>query len=493
MRLGPWFWANRVKPDNGLNPAGYSVDPKMGLTARGIRHIAYGVGMWPGPEARSLESRGGRAMAFGLSKTRVSPIAVDFGAASLKLLQVTQTEPPQLVAAAAAEVPAQVKHDADERHRFFCQASHDLIRQQPFKGRRAICSLPAHQTLIQPLELADKNAASIDDQVALQLREKLNVEPSRMVVRNFAIQTQSQNGKPLVICVAAGRHAIMRHIEVLSNAKLEAVGMHAEPVAVLRAFAHLYRRADDANLTTCFLDIGSVTTKLVIAHGNEMALAKTIHVAADHLAGSNETDSAAVARNPQQVESASDPIPFQIAQAPQQRQTQAAARTGTSDLQGQASISQIIHSQANPASASTGDSTSDPTQPGTATSDPDPPSRSALDPAGPGPLTSVNSTGDLRQSDALECLVDELQMALRFHGALFPQRSVDKLVFVGGSSRNVTLCQQLAQRVRIAAQLGDPLARVARGKNVVPYQLDMREPQPGWAVPMGLCLSETNL
>ena len=44
-------------------------------------------------------------MALGLSKTRLLPIAVDFGVDSIKLLQVNLTDPPQFVAAVAVDYP----------------------------------------------------------------------------------------------------------------------------------------------------------------------------------------------------------------------------------------------------------------------------------------------------------------------------------------------------------------------------------------------------
>jgi hypothetical protein len=54
----------------------------------------------------------------------------------------------------------------------------------------------------------------------------------------------------------------------------------------------------------------------------------------------------------------------------------------------------------------------------------------------------------------------------------------------------VQRCEQIARALGISAQLGDPLARLARSsRGHAPEGLDMRQPQPGWAVPMGLCLS----
>ena len=56
------------------------------------------------------------------------------------------------------------------------------------------------------------------------------------------------------------------------------------------------------------------------------------------------------------------------------------------------------------------------------------------------------------------------------------------------------MCQKIARALRIGAQLGDPMARLVRvNQDKGSDGVDLRKPQPGWAVPMGLCLSEANI
>ena len=71
-------------------------------------------------------------------------------------------------------------------------------------------------------------------------------------------------------------------MEIAQRAKLDVVGMHCEPLAIAKAFAHLFR-GEESERTTCFIDLGAATTKVVITHGPEMVFTKTIHAAGDHL------------------------------------------------------------------------------------------------------------------------------------------------------------------------------------------------------------------
>lgn len=372
-------------------------------------------------------------MAFGFSRTRVSPIAIDFGSDRLKLLQLIPGNPPQLVAAAAARVPDAARGDAAARHAFFSQALPELMKKQPFKGRRAICSLPAYQTLVQNLEVSRADHAGLEELVADQLRQRMNVDPGRMVIRHHPLGQVVRNGTNMqhVLCMAASRDVVMQYLKLCSDNRIDLVGMHGEPMAVLRAFAN--PETDESGQVICYIDIGASSTKWVIAHGGAVQFAKTVHVAGDHL-------------------------------APLQQAAEAHAQ-----VEANAASSHVRQTQDGGQGAETG-------------------------------LAMLNATGGAASGDSqdqgetVEYLIDELQMSLRYHQSLFPKKPIEKLVFLGGGARQVQTCQRIARAVRIAAQLGDPLARVARiSAAKPPVGVDLNEPQPGWSVPFGLCHSEANL
>jgi Tfp pilus assembly PilM family ATPase len=95
--------------------------------------------------------------------------------------------------------------------------------------------------------------------------------------------------------------------------------------------------------------------------------------------------------------------------------------------------------------------------------------------------------------EMLEGFTDEVRICLRYHAGQFPSRKIDRAVFVGGESRHRGLCQHVAKALRLPAQMADPLARLARTGKEPTVGVDLREPQPGWAVAMGLCMSPTDL
>jgi Tfp pilus assembly PilM family ATPase len=111
------------------------------------------------------------------------------------------------------------------------------------------------------------------------------------------------------------------------------------------------------------------------------------------------------------------------------------------------------------------------------------------------PLGDINAppaaTGEaLEQANAAleeptEQLVSELELCVRYYESCFPGKHIDRAIFVGGESRNVQLCQKIAQQLALPATLGDPLARLLKD-NKTDCPLDLRQPQPGWAIAVGL-------
>ena len=87
----------------------------------------------------------------------------------------------------------------------------------------------------------------------------------------------------------------------------------------------------------------------------------------------------------------------------------------------------------------------------------------------------------------LNVLADELTQCLRYYESVFRNQTVERAIFVGGQAYDKKLCQILAQKLNLPAQIGDPLMRIERiGGAGLSSGLDRREPQPDWAVAVGL-------
>jgi Tfp pilus assembly PilM family ATPase len=408
-------------------------------------------------------------MPLGFSRSRPPSIGVDFGADRVKLAQLLPGEPPQLITAAAADLPVETRDAPAERIAFLADTLPRLLKAQPFKGRRAILSMPALHTVVQQLTIDVTPDLALDDQIAGELHDRLGIDPQRTLIRHHEVACPHKSQREFV-CLAAPRDVVMRYIDLARRCRLDVVGMYAEPHAILAAFGFMHRRATDDQRAVAYIDIGAATTKVIISHGTEMVFAKAVPLGGDHfareLARQNETSFADA------------------------RQTRIAQRQhATADTPAPA-----------PATATDEPTLAPPRRSRLSALDPDPdlddtPPLRAQEPGSPDmirprPADDRPSTG----SETLDCLTDEVTLCVRHHTNSFPEVPLERLVFLGGEASHTPTCQAIAKAVRTAAQLGDPLARVTTrpGKKPTPG-LDLRQPQPAWAVPVGLSLSEPNL
>lgn len=92
-------------------------------------------------------------------------------------------------------------------------------------------------------------------------------------------------------------------------------------------------------------------------------------------------------------------------------------------------------------------------------------------------------------ADPVAKLVDQLTGCLRYYESVFPNRTVELAIFVGGGACDKRLCQSIAERLALPAQIGDPLLRMGRAEGAAfTVGLDRRQAQPAWAVAVGLSL-----
>jgi type IV pilus assembly protein PilM len=411
-----------------------------------------------------------------------NPIGVDFGTDGLRMAQVEAADGEyRLVAAASAEVPAQIRQDPTARLNFFTETIRDRLASGSFRGRRAILSLPAASCFIQHLRMPKLEEEELKKALPWEARGKLPIDPSHALLRHIVAGEvyQDSEQKTEVILMAAAREMVNQLLAAAVKAKLDVVGMNVEPKALVDCFTHIFRRKTDAEQTTCYVDIGCSGTRAVISRGSNILFARGIPVGGDHFnravasALKLSLEDAKVLRI--KVCSLGAPAPAGAA-APEAQQRQPA--------QAPQSLEQAFPLLGAAMKASGGS---------TATA-PAPAAIAHAQHAVPADPVSAELLEKARQvehacREPLSKLTEELDLCRRYHESTFSTRPIDRLVFVGGEARHRSLCQQIARQMSLAAQVGDPMVRMGRTSDVgVESGIDRRQPQPSWAVAIGLSM-----
>jgi type IV pilus assembly protein PilM len=403
---------------------------------------------------------------------KCNPIGVDFGSDSLRLAQIDRSGgngEMRVIAAASADVPPHIRHDPAGRLNFFVETMRDLLVEGKFRGRQAILGLPAAAMFIQHLRMPKLDGEAMKKALPWELRGKLPIDPSHAQLRHIIAGEvyEGQEPKSEVIVVAAAREMVNNFLAAAARAKLDVIGMNVEPKAIVDCFSQLYRRKNDEGVINCYVDIGCAASRAVVAKGNEIYFARTIPVGGDHF--SRATANA---------------LKIKLDEAKLIRaQIAAAQATPAGDEQKKDPAAESVPSQA--------------------ADEPSIENSFALLPTGvdrrapvPEPASIPAETELARKAkqveaacrDSLNRLIEELELCRRYYETTFPDKPIARLIFIGGEARQKALCQHIARTMGMAAQIGDPLARLKRDDNDDIECLDRTLQHPNWTVAIGLSM-----
>ncbi|MHC4826940.1 MAG: pilus assembly protein PilM [Planctomycetota bacterium] len=365
-------------------------------------------------------------LSMSMFSAQASPIAIDFGSSSVKLLQISPGENPSVQAAVGLRVPDPIRLDREARIAYFEKQLPRMFRKGGFKGRRVICSIPTSETLVQHVQVDNAIGMDREETIRAQFASQRGLSPHNMVIRTYEVTEVHRDGQPQseVICFAISRDVAMQYVELLNKCKLEAIGVHSEIIGLVRAFDHLQPRPEEPSVTTLYADMGWGSTKVAISHDAQIVFARCIQIGGQHL-----------------DKRLADRLGCDLASARAQR------------------ISEQVLATASPDDAAGGVATSE-------------------------------VVGQDEVSEIAHALAEELSMCVRYHESLFRGKKVDRMIFLGGEARNIALCQAIAKELRLPAQLGDPLTRFGCKRSLRTPGLTLGQPQPGWAVVCGLCTAQ---
>jgi len=351
--------------------------------------------------------------------------AVDFGVASLKVLQLSG-DSKQVAAAAMVETPRDLRLEHSRRFEFQCDALPKLLRGAGIKGKRAVCSVPAAQTFTHHFRVPKQDDVPLDTAVGAELLAHTHCDPSRVVFRSIPVKGAVQSSSRIeTICIALARDLVLKKIAALKKLKIETLGVFSEHLAMHTACRAMTDKSKEAAFPTLHLDISATSTKAIITHSGKLVFAKTIGIG-----GASFDQAIARSRGCGQV-------------------TAHVMRVGAPGGQGVGDDGEAV-----------------------AVADP----------------REVES----QWAEQIEALTDEISMCLRYHRQLFPDDPVCRAILLGGETRSKSLCHAVARSLRLPTQIADPLARLGKGRADGALGVDLKQPQPGWATPLGLCLMPSN-
>lgn len=368
-----------------------------------------------------------------------NPVGIDFGSETLRMAQVQHVNGEfKLTAASSVAVPASARKEPAARRQFLADACRTTFAKGGFAGRQVVLGMPAQYVHMIHLRLPMMDEDSLKRALPWEVKGKLPIDPSQAELRHFIAGEifQDQESKLEVIVLAVQRDMRNEIIKIAEEARLQVVGLAPEPKALLDCFRLISRKKGENDPTTMFIDIGFSGTRVLVADGDQVTFARFVAIGGDQF-----NYAASVA------------LKVPVHEARNRR----------------IELASIVESD------SRGDSAANANDDATA-------------------AKRMAERGVIEEAcrEPFERLMTELELCRRYHEATFPNRPIDRVVFVGGEAMQRSLCQKIAKGLGIAAQLGDPMVRLGRTSSVPPENgLDVNRPQPAWAIAVGLSIGQS--
>ncbi|MFQ5414361.1 MAG: hypothetical protein ACE5E6_07865 [Phycisphaerae bacterium] len=215
---------------------------------------------------------------------QLSPIGVDIGAGTVRLLQVAASGAHIAVVAAAQAPAAPGPIEPSEVVSANAEVIRRLLADGGFRGRRVVLATPPSATRVKNLRLPCMPAEELGEAVRFEAVERFQSLGKEPEIRYFnAGKVSGAQGEQfeLVVIGVAGE-VIRAQLDAVSRLGLECAGLDIAPRAAFGPFERFLRREEDAERVHAFLDIGYAGSRMVLTRGPRVAFIRLFHVGVVH-------------------------------------------------------------------------------------------------------------------------------------------------------------------------------------------------------------------
>lgn len=216
----------------------------------------------------------------GLFKRQSMPIGIDFGAYSIRMMQLEPKCDGYSVIAAAHEVlPARIPDSGDKRHELVVQLLKKMLTDGGFKSRRTVSCLPAVSMQYKNLRVPKMPPDELRSAVEWEAADRLGLNTDRMRLQFFDAGEvrQGEELRREIILMAASAPDVDDHTAILTDAGLQPVCLEAVPCALARATGDKVGREGDDRLSVV-LDVGYAASKVLVLRNGRIAFFKLIDI-----------------------------------------------------------------------------------------------------------------------------------------------------------------------------------------------------------------------
>lgn len=217
---------------------------------------------------------------------KISPIGLDIGCNSVKMLQLESShEKTSVIAADEVSINPEVWEDAQSSRDATIAAIKEIFARGHFQKREVVSCLPSSKLIIKSLRLDTFDDNEIEKTINGGIVERFGLKPETHEIRFISAGNihQGSEVKNEIIIFAIDKESLREHIEMLEQTGVTIVGIDTVPSALFRSLHRSLRRTADREKANVFVDVGSSHTTVIIGKAGEIIFAKQIDIAGDQI------------------------------------------------------------------------------------------------------------------------------------------------------------------------------------------------------------------
>lgn len=226
-------------------------------------------------------------MFAGGKKSSHTPIGVDVGDHTIRMIQFTRDGDKRIALAAASRLLGgdTGPHSGEAYHRAVADAVRDMLSTGGFRGHLAVSCLPAASLLYKNIRLPKMPHDELASAVQWEASERLKFAKDEMSVQYYDAGEvlQGQDARQEVILLAAPKRLIEQHVGTLRACDLELCAIDAVPSALARCIEFAYPLSDQDTPVRVVIDVGYNGTKVLITHNHRVCFFKLIEIGGRHM------------------------------------------------------------------------------------------------------------------------------------------------------------------------------------------------------------------
>ncbi len=210
-------------------------------------------------------------MQFNWRRPAPPPIAADFGASCIRMLQLS-SDGDAIAAAAEETVGSDIAFDSEMHLARTSDMVGRMAADPAWSGKRVVASMPASIVTMTHLRL--NSGEDLDTAIHARVQD-LGANP---MIRSIDVSSPWKTGRGgrELLCIAMPREVVLRYVAMLHGHGLEVTGVFSPASMLLRAFRHVNRRSSDEDSATMYVDLEPSNVTMAFGHGTSLVAARRI-------------------------------------------------------------------------------------------------------------------------------------------------------------------------------------------------------------------------